>query len=520
MVGSPQESSTATTKLSDTDLIAEKNTEHCGSSKPLAYRLRDSVHYFQGNGSPFLVLDFPLKSIVLHPFWRPLFESLSSHGFMTFEKILSRVNHDDPIKIEIFLNGLVRKGFLEQDGCLTPQQYPSVTVIIPVRNRPREIAACLQSLGRLEYPKNKIEIIVIDDASDDSTPDVVSTFPVQLIPLKERRQASFCRNLGAQKAQGDILAFLDSDCIADPLWIKELVPAFNDPSNGAVGGTVDAYYTKKGLDCYEKIKSSLYMGSWAKSSHEMNPFFYLPSCNLLVRKNLLLQLKGFREDMHVGEDVDFCWRLQDEGHCIEYRPVGTVYHRHRNTIRDFCARRFDYGTSEPLLQQSHAKRIKQFLFPISDATFWGLVFLSIISGWLPLLGLGGLVLLTDSLVKCTRVRRKNIPISFIYILLASFRGYLAFAYHCCAFVSRYYLLWAPLVCVAAPVGGAIIFGAHLLTGIVDYFIKKPRLRLPSFLLYFTLDQLSYQLGVWWGCLKRFCFSPVNPQIVRKSLHNV
>jgi mycofactocin system glycosyltransferase len=507
-------------KLSGTDLIAEKNTEHFSSSKPLAYRLRDSVHYYLRNGSPILVLDFPLKYIVLHPFWRPLLKSLSPSRFISFEKILSQVNHADPIKIEIFLNSLVRKGFLEQGGYSTPQQYPYVTVIIPVRNRPREIATCLQSLGRLEYPQDKIEIIVIDDASDDNTPNVVSTFPVQLIPLKERRQASFCRNLAAKMAQGEILAFLDSDCVADPLWLKELIPAFSDPSNGAVGGTVDSYYTKKGLDCYEKVKSSLNMGSWFKSSHEANNFFYLPSCNLLVRRALFLQLKGFKEDMHVGEDVDFCWRLQDQGHRIEYRPAGTVYHRHRNTIKQFCARRFDYGTSEPLLQKFHAKRIKQFLFPLPDCIFWGLVLLSIASGWLPLLGLSGLVLLTDSLFKSSRIRRKNISISFINILSAIFRGYLAFLYHCCAFVSRYYLLWALFLCILAPVGAALMLGAHLLTGVGEYFIKKPRLRLPSFLLFFTVDQLSYQLGVWWGCLKRLCFSPVNPQIVRKSFHNV
>jgi mycofactocin system glycosyltransferase len=490
------------------------------SSKPLAYRLRDSVHYCQNNGAPILVLDFPLKLIVLHPFWRPVFESLTNSSFMAFAKILARVNHADPIEIESFLNGLVRKGFLEQEGFSVPAQYPYVTVIIPVRNRPQEIAACLQSLSRLDYPKEKIEIIVIDDASDDNTPDVVSKFPVYLIPLKERRQASFCRNLAAQRAQGEILAFLDSDCVADPLWLRELILAFSDSSNGAVGGTVDSYYNKKGLDCYEKVKSSLNMGSWFKSSHEANHFFYLPSCNLLARKALFLQLKGFREDMHVGEDVDFCWRLQDQGRRIEYRPVGTVYHKHRNTMRHFCARRFDYGTSEPLLQKFHTKRIKQFLVPLPDCTFWGLVFLSISMGWIPLLGLCGIVLLTDSLIKFSRIRRKHIPLYFTHFLLSTFRGYLAFLYHCCAFVSRYYLLWALLVCVLSPVGAALMLGAHLLTGVGEYFIKKPRLSLPSFLLYFTLDQLSYQLGVWWGCLKRLCFRPVNPQIVRKSIHNV
>ena len=224
--------------------------------------------------------------------------------------------------------------------------------------------------------------------------------------------------------------------------------------------------------------------------------------------------------MHVGEDVDFCWRLQDQGSHIEYMPVGTVYHRHRNTVRHFCARRFDYGTSEPLLQKNHTKRIKQFLFPLPAVGFWGVVLLSIILRSLPLLGLSGLVLLTDSLITFSRIRQKHIPLYVTYILWATFRGYFAFLYHCCAFVSRYYLLWALVVCVFSPVMAALMFGAHLLTGIGEYFIKKPPLRLPSFLLFFTLDQLSYQLGVWWGCLKRRCFSPVNPQMVRKSFHNI
>jgi mycofactocin system glycosyltransferase len=507
-------------KLSSTDLNAEKNRDHLGYGKPLAYRLRDSVHYYQKNGSPMLVLDFPLKCIVLHPFLRPLFESFTNGSFVGLEQILSRIHHVDPVKIESFLNGLVRKGFLEQEGFPIPAQYPYVTVIIPVRNRPGEIAACLQSLSRLDYPQDKIEVIVIDDASDDNTPDVVSTFPVHLIPLKEHRQASFCRNLAAQRAHGEILAFFDSDCVADQLWLKELIPAFSDPSNGAVGGTVDAYYDNKGLDCYEKVKSSLNMGSWFKSSHEANNFFYLPSCNLLVRRALFLKLKGFKEDMHVGEDVDFCWRLQDQGHRIEYRPIGTVYHRHRNTIRQFCARRFDYGTSEPLLQKNHTNRIKQFLVPLPAVGFWGLVLVSIASGWLALLGACGIVLLADSLITFSRTRRKHIPLYLTYIFVATFRGYLAFVYHCCAFVSRYYLLWVPLACIVAPIGTVIMVGAHLVTGIGEYFIKKPRLRLPSFLFYFTLDQLSYQLGVWWGCLTRLCFRPVNPRIVRKFFHNV
>ena len=490
------------------------------NTKPLAYRLRESVQYRWSKGSPILILDYPLKAMILHRFWGHIIEPLTDGRFIAFEHILSRLNHVDPQGAEIFLNGLVRKGFLEQEGFPTLSDYPYVSIIIPVRNRAEEITACLQSLYRLDYPPEKREVIVVDDASNDTTPEQVSAFPVQLIALKERRQASFCRNLAAQKAKGEILAFLDSDCLADPLWLKELIPAFTDTSNGAVGGLVDSWGNEKGLDRYEKVKSSLNMGSWPKSSWEEDHFFYLPSCNLMVRRTLFLRLGGFRQDMCVGEDVDFCWRLQDQGYRIEYRPVGTVYHRHRNTMRHFCARRFDYGTSEPLLQKFHTKRIKQFLFPILDCTFWFFVLLSIASGWLPLLGICVLVLLTESLFKSSRIRRKSIPISFSNILLATFRGYLAFLYNCCAFVSRYYLLWILLICILSPLGAVLMFGAHLVTGVGEYFMKKPRLSLPSFLLFFTLDQLSYQSGVWWSCLKRLCFRPVNPQIVRKSFRNV
>jgi mycofactocin system glycosyltransferase len=486
------------------------------NTKPLAYRLRESVQYRWSKGSPILILDYPLKAMILHRFWGHVLEPLTGGRFIAFENILSRLNHVDPQGAEIFLNGLVRKGFLEQEGFPLLSDYPYVSIIIPVRNRAEEITACLQSLDRLDYPPEKKEVIVVDDASNDCTPEQVSQFPVQLIALRERRQASFCRNLAAQKATGEILAFLDSDCLADPLWLKEIMPAFTDPSNGAVGGMVDSWGNEKGLDRYENVKSSLNMGSWPRSSREEDHFFYLPSCNLLVRRNLFLGLGGFRQDMLVGEDVDFCWRLQDLGHQIEYRPVGRVYHKHRNTMRRFCARRFDYGTSEPQLQRFHAKRVKKLVLSPPVTLFWGSALVSIISGWTPLLGISGITVLADSLITLARIRQRNIPIPFSRLVLAVFRSYLAFFYHCCAFVSRYYLFCAPLLFIVTPLGSAIVLGAHVLTGIGEYFTKKPRLHLGLFFLYFTLDQLSYQLGVWWGCIKGLFFGPVNPRIVRRT----
>jgi mycofactocin system glycosyltransferase len=453
--------------------------------------------------------------MLLKRIWEPAFEWLMKGRFVPFDHIVSVVNQSDPAEIEIFLNHLVVKGYLEREGVPTLSHCPPVSIIIPVRNRPEEISACLQSLRMLDYPVENVEVIVVDDASDDHTPDVVSRFPVKLIRLKDHKQASFCRNLAAQRATGEILAFLDSDCLADPLWLRELIPSFNDPAIGAVGGIVDSHFHEKFLDRYEKVRSSLNMGSWSRSSKEGDRFFYVPSCNLLVRKEIFIRLGGFKEDLHVGEDVDFCWRLQDQGHHMEYRPVGKVNHKHRNQLRHFCARRFDYGTSEPLLQQSHPKRVKQFLLLPGGALFWLFILLFAVSEWVPLMGLGATSLLVDSLLRFHKIRKSNVPIIFPRLLWGVLRSYIAFLYHCCAFVSRYYL-WLSVPCFPwLPHATAVILGMHLLTGIGEYLIKKPSLNLPLFLFYFSLDQCSYQLGVWWGCLKRMYFGPVNPQIVRK-----
>ena len=483
------------------------------SREPLAYRMRKGVSYHVKRDSLILILGFPLRTIILNPYLRPLFDPLSAGDFIPFNRMTRLIENTEPDEIEILLNKLVRSGFLEYQGISPLAEHPFVSIIIPVRNRPEDITACLHSLNRVEYPPNKMEIIVVDDASDDHTPDAVSQFDVSLITLEEHQQASFCRNLGAQKAEGEILAFIDSDCLADPLWLRELVPAFKDASLGAVGGLVDSYFEEKGLDHYEKVKSSLKMGDLYRRSGEGDRFFYVPSCNLLARREPFLKVGGFQKEMYVGEDVDFCWRLQDDGYQVEYRPVGRVYHKHRNRLRPFCFRRFEYGTSEPTLQGTHGKRVKQLVFPPAASIFWGLVALAAIFKWPPWLGLGVTVLLIDAAAKFVKTRRRGVPIEFSLVLAAVFRGCLTFFYHFSAFVSRYYLVLSIGILPFVPPVSMVIIGMHLLTCVVQYFIRRPRLSFLSFSFYFSLEQLSYQMGVWWGCLKKFYFAPVNPQIV-------
>jgi mycofactocin system glycosyltransferase len=309
---------------------------------------------------------------------------------------------------------------------------------------------------------------------------------------------------------------MDSDCVADPLWLKQLVPLFTDPAVGAVGGAVDAHFDHSALDRYEKVRSPLNMGRAYKSSREGGLFFYVPSCNLLVRKEPFLSLGGFREQMHLGEDVDLCWRLQDTGYQIEYRPFGKVFHKHRNNLSAFCARRFDYGTSEPSLQRLHPRRIKRLNFPPAMCLFWALLALSAFL-WNPLPFFScGIILVFDGLNKLARTSRRGIVIGFSHLLLAVFRSYLAFLHSICAFVSRYYFAWSLFILPLSPLVSASIVGMHLVAGLVDFLVKKPHLNLFAYLFYFSGEQVSYQLGVWGGCLTNLRFNSVNPRLSSTS----
>mgnify|MGYP000035338358 CR=1 FL=1 len=480
--------------------------------EPASYRLRPPIRVQEESGGLYLLSRFPLKAMKTHSSWKPVFCRLSRGDWVPLEEIFPLMSGTDPWKVESFLQDLLRKGYLEQNGLPSLFEFPMVSVIVPVRNREVDIAACLESLLRLRYPLDHLELIVVDDASEDRTAQVVSSFPVRLISVPKRSHASFCRNLGAQQAKGEILAFIDSDCQADALWLSELLPAFREPRIGVVGGLVDSGFDAKAVDRYEKVKSSLHMGPWFKRSGKGNRFFYVPSCNLLTQKSLFVQLGGFRTDLHVGEDVDYCWRVQDRGFEVEYRPRGRIFHRHRNSLRGFCSRRFDYGTSEPLLQQIHRERLKTFLVPPGAAVFWLLVVLSLWEAEGSLLGLSGFWALMDAGAILRKLRSRGLQAKLSETLFAVLRSYGAFAFHACAFVSRYYLLWILLLFPFIPEAGAAGIGMHILNGLGEYFFKKPDLKLFAFLSLFTLEQLSYQSGVWWGCAKAAFFAPVNPQL--------
>ena len=466
------------------------------------FSLADNTYLREDPDGYSLLSRLPLRILRLNePLFR-LLKHLQAGGE------LSEFVHQNPgIKEGQLLRNLLSltsKGYLKLERIAAIEDYPSVSIIIPVRDQPGDIIECLQSLANLNYPRDKLEVIVVDDGSQSDISQVVSA-DVKVIRLAESQGASACRNLGAEKAHGDVLAFLDADCIARENWLNEIIPFFQTATVGAIGAYVDGYYKDSYLDRYEEVSSPLNLGKRLLLEGNTESNFYVPTANMLVTREAFMATGGFKGGMHVGEDVDFCWRMRDLGYTLLYIPFGRVAHKHRSQLGKMLKRRSQYGTSEASLYLTHRDKRKTFLISIyAGLSFLALALAILLMNPCPVV----LILLLfgiDLFRKSSTLKKFKMVLPFRQIAYATLRSYLSFYYFAFFHLVRYYLVL--IFGLGFWLHSLWYFGglAIILTSIVDYYVKRPSLLYPVFLLFYVLEHLAYQLGVFWGCLKQKYF---------------
>ncbi len=465
-----------------------------------AFSLKSGVRLQGAAEGGMVIQENPLRLIKVNG---PAFEMLKKleQGF-PLDKNQSII--DRPAELA-FLDKLRQGGLLEWTPSPIPF-HPFVSIVIPVYNRAAEIAECLESLAALRYPRSKLEIIVVDDASKDESAAVVKRFGVRLITLSRNQGPAVARNAGTAAARGEIIAFIDSDCIADPGWLEDLVPYFQDPRLTLVGGRVVGFYRETRMDRYEAVCSALDMGPRPVIGRGEDSPFYVPTCNLLVRKEALDQHGGLDADLRVGEDVDLCWKLMAAGHHLAYVPKGFIRHKHRNRFIAGYRRRFDYGTSEALLYERYPKISKRFPWQTGGLG----LFLAVLAAlwarsvyWLiPAIG----ILAAETFYRRIRLSRKTEhPLGWGPVFQAVARGHFRLIFFLTYHLVRYYLLLI-LALLWAVSDGALIWSALIVfPTLVEYRRKKPRLSIPIFAFFFLSEQAFYQSGVFWGCIKQKSF---------------
>ena len=108
-----------------------------------------------------------------------------------------------------------------QSSSSSASTVPTVSVIVPVKDAARRIPACLGALCAQTWPREALQVIVVDDGSVDETRGRVRAFPVELVTMRHVGSPYAARNLGLERARGEILAFTDSDCVPAKDWVAQ-----------------------------------------------------------------------------------------------------------------------------------------------------------------------------------------------------------------------------------------------------------------------------------------------------------
>jgi mycofactocin system glycosyltransferase len=369
----------------------------------------------------------------------------------------------------------------------------------------------VDSLLSLDYPKEKLEIIVVDDGSEDATPRVLSGLPVKAILRTSRSGAAACRNVGWQAAKSELIAFTDSDCRADAGWLKELVERMSTHKADAIGGLVKSAGTGSRIDRYEAVRSPLYSGKHEKEITSESAISYLPTCNLVIKREVLEYVSGFdlAFPLAVGEDVDLVWRIVDAGFKVLYTPAGTIVHNHRESLKQFVIRRAQYAASEAQLVRKHPLRGRLIVLPVPQILF--LIFVAIGIVYEPVIGLGlaTLALLLQAVFARRRLAGAHRLIGWTGVALALVRGHLGFLQYALWTISQYYVL--PLLMIVAILGAisslplilaiGVLLTLFASTAAMAYLLDRPTLDPVSFIAIFCLEKLAFQAGAMGGCFK-------------------
>lgn len=418
-----------------------------------------------------------------------------------------------PAEITAFLDSLTQRRLLLRQPP-APSRWPSVSVIIPAYGRHEATRACIQSLLALDYPKEQLEIIVVDDASEPPLAPFLTDLPARLLRQEHNIGQSAARNQAAALARGELLAFIDNDCLAEPGWLRAVVPYFTDPAVGIVGGRVTAPPGETRTAAFEAVRSPLDMGAVGGPVGPNEAVAYLPTCNLLARRELLSRQRGFAAELRLGEDVDLIWRALRQGWRACYAPEGRIVHYHRVRLPELLRRRADYGSSEAMLQTRHPEGRRVLPLPVTSLLLLGML-TALMVAWPVALGLGLLltVLLGAELNgKRHRLRRLGVQTPLRRLSGAVWREHRASLYHLSASLTRYYGLPLLLACGLAPALLPATAVVLLAAPIGDYYRRRPALGLPAFIGLYWLEMAAYQVGVWQGCWRERTLKPLLPRL--------
>jgi mycofactocin glycosyltransferase len=350
--------------------------------------------------------------------------------------------------------------------------------------------------------------VVVDDGSSDvsSIAAICRSHGAACVRRRRAGGPAAARNAALPMVTTELIAFLDSDCVADEEWLQTLSAHFADPLVGAVAARIRplAHARNTVLDRFAYARTPLDMGPAESLVVPHGRVRYVPTAALMVRRDAIG--RGFDERLRYGEDVDLVWRLHDAGWRIRYEPRAVIRHEEPHTWRALFGRRMRYGTSAAALSRRHPMRLAHFvLAPLPAATVALLLLRRTRAAHL--LAGAHVIAIARRLRTVGVPLRESVPLgvgTLGHTLVALGRGGTMFAAP--ALLSGLRTRRGRRACAALL----------LAQPMVEFMRQRPRLDPVTWTVACIADDVAYGLGVWRGCVRERTVAPLIPRRARRE----
>lgn len=240
-----------------------------------------------------------------------------------------------------------------------PEGIKLVSLIICTYNRSYDLNKTLSVLKSRNYHESYLEVIVVDDCSTDNTKEVIEQYNVKYIKNEKKQGIAWVRNLGLKNASGDIVAYLDDDCLVSENWLEELISPFNNDNVMGVGGLITAQNMKNLISLYmleigygnphiniqnmnevTGILPAIYgyymdnsrtIADCNKQTIEIHEVY---GANCAFRREKILGINGYDNKFHTSEDTDICRRLKKiyPDNILIFNLRAPVAHKHYTSL--------------------------------------------------------------------------------------------------------------------------------------------------------------------------------------------
>lgn len=283
-----------------------------------------------------------------------------------------------------------------------------MSILIPARNEAENIGACIESILNQNYPCDLYEIIVLDDHSEDETPDWVRLFQVQCTNVRLLHLADFVQEgetqsfkkkaieIGIQHATGDLIVTTDGDCVVQPQWLSLLASFYEAKNWKFIAAPVNFYKEKNALERFQSLDFMGMMGV-AGAGIQRDFMRMCNGANLAYQKSVFYEVNGFEgiNELASGDDMLLMQKVAERyPNGIGYlkNQAATTFTEAKPTLRSFLNQRIRWSTKSGSYRESMVTAILATVFFFCCNIFLSLFLLPIFGVWVLLIFLFSLLI--------------------------------------------------------------------------------------------------------------------------------